>query len=82
MQTLVMINKLNAAEPTIVAGPNFPDSKLCATVSTIDSKISGDAVPNAINIKFATVSFHTRTSITSGSSSFKTDSSESLLPSN
>lgn len=69
MQTDVMTRRLYAAEPTMVPGPRGPAWKLWPTVSMIESKISGADVPSAIRVRLATVSFHIRTSITSGSSS-------------
>ena len=64
-QTPVITSKLNAAEPTIVLGPSFPASKFEPMISMIDRRISGADDPRAIRVRFATVSFQTRTSTSS-----------------
>ena len=53
--------RLKAAEPTIVLGPSSPDLKFKDKVSITESRISGALLPKAIRVKFATVSFHTKT---------------------
>ena len=65
MQMAVISRRLNAADPTIVPGPNSPDSKLRLITSMQANNISGADVPSAINVRLATVSFHTRTSMKS-----------------
>ena len=57
-QIAVITKRLNAAEPTIVPGPKSPAKKLFPTTSITASKISGELLPKAISVKFATVSFH------------------------
>ena len=57
-----MTRKLNAADPTIVDGPNSP--AFCPRVETVSmtfKRISGALEPSAINVRFATVGFHTFT---------------------
>merc|ERR1712137_99542 len=54
----MIINRLKAAEPTIVEGPSFPLWNPFLMVSIMESKISGADEPNAMSVRFATVSFH------------------------
>jgi len=53
MQTAVIINKLNAADPTMVPGPRSPALKRFLTISRTASKISGAELPSAISVRFA-----------------------------
>ncbi|CAD6228557.1 GSCOCG00006432001-RA-CDS, partial [Cotesia congregata] len=57
----------DAAEPTIVPGPNSPAWKSFAQISIIERRISGALLPSAIKVRFATVSFHTLTTTICGS---------------
>mmetsp|Transcript_115613 Transcript_115613/g.331989 ORF Transcript_115613/g.331989 Transcript_115613/m.331989 type:complete len:248 (+) Transcript_115613:1978-2721(+) len=59
MQTAMMMNKLKAADPTIVPGPKAPLKKPFPVTSMQDSRISGAEDPSARSVKFATASFHT-----------------------
>ena len=54
----MITTRLNAAEPTIVPGPNFPALKPSPHISITDRNISSELLPNAINDRLATVSFH------------------------
>lgn len=44
-QIAIIMNRLKAAEPTIVLGPKSPASKPLPTTSIIDNKISGAEEP-------------------------------------
>ena len=58
IETPEITRKLNAADPTIVDGPNRPGSfPKVVTVSMIDKSISGALEPNAMRVKFAIVGF-------------------------
>ena len=60
VQTAVMPNKLYAALPMMHEGPSSPVG--CPSVkrhSTIANKISGELVPIARSVMFATAQFHT-----------------------
>ena len=63
IQTAVMNKKLNAADPTIVAGPNssYGESGFYTAARTF-RKISGAEDPRAISERFAIVAFQTGTS--------------------
>ena len=62
MQTPDIKKRLKAALPTIVAGPSYPGSvSNVEIVSIVARRISGALEPNAINVKLATVAFHTIT---------------------
>jgi len=43
--------------PTIVPGPRSPAKKLLPHISITERRISGELLPRAIRVKFATVSF-------------------------
>mmetsp|Transcript_53414 Transcript_53414/g.84935 ORF Transcript_53414/g.84935 Transcript_53414/m.84935 type:complete len:201 (-) Transcript_53414:48-650(-) len=58
-QTELMTKRLKAAEPTIVAGPNFPAKYLFPKSSVADKIISGADDPRAIRVRFAIVGFQT-----------------------
>ena len=64
MDTAVIMSRLNAADPTIVEGPSSPGSySMKVIVSITDNMISGADEPSAIKERFATVGFHTISSI-------------------
>ena len=58
IHTPVIQNRLKAAEPTMVPGPSSPALKPFPAISMHDRRISGALEPRAINVRFATVSFH------------------------
>ena len=59
VEVAVMRRRLKEAEPTIVFAPSSPVKYSLLINSIIDSNISGVLLPNAINVRFAIVSFHT-----------------------
>lgn len=63
--TADIINRLKAADPTMVLGPREPAWKSGTVLisSMRERRISGAELPRAISVRFDTVSFHTRTSI-------------------
>merc|ERR1712166_217375 len=61
-----MKSKLNAAEPTMVAGPRSPAWNVLATISTTARRISGAEDPRAMRVRLATVEFQTSTSTETG----------------
>merc|ERR1711962_1344564 len=63
-QKPMIINRLKAADPTIVPGPRSPALKFLAQISMTDHMISGADEPSAIKVRLATVSFHTLTMMT------------------
>ncbi len=73
METALITNRLNEAEPTIVEGPSSPGmSPSIEIVSMQDKRISGALEPSAIKLRLAMVGFHTKvwmliTSMVSGS---------------
>jgi hypothetical protein len=58
-----MIIRLKAADPTITPGPSSLAKKRRLKASINESMISGAEDPSAKRLKFATVSFHTLTTL-------------------
>jgi len=59
-QRPTIMNRLKAAEPTIVCGPSSPMTMSFLKSSMTERRISGAEEPSAMSVRFATVSFHTR----------------------
>ena len=60
----MMTKRLKAADPTIVPGPNSPESNPLPKTSMMAKRISGAEEPRAIRVRLETVSFQMRTFVT------------------